>query len=279
MTSKYGVLSKILFVVLLMAVSASAFAQSMTDNQVIQFVQQEQQKGSDQQTIVTKLLQKGVTAEQLRRIRKKYEAQKTQMGAVDLQEQSATPNNTATRMRSNKEKALEKMNQKNGFMIRSQREEMDEKLKSKTEKQNDLNDEIGFMDIDSLIYYQNYFKDESQVFGRNIFNNKLLTFEPNQNMATPANYCLGAGDLVVIDVWGASQQTFEGTISPDGVVVIDGVGPIKLAGLTVKQATQTVKNRLSKYYSDCSFSLSVGDTRSIQVQDGRLLLSMYMTIS
>ena len=266
MTSKYGVLSKILFVVLLMAVPASAFAQSMTDNQVIQFVQQEQQKGSDQQTIVTKLLQKGVTAEQLRRIRKKYEAQKTQMGAVDLQEQSATSNNTATRMRSNKEKALEKMNQKNGFMIRSQREEMDEKLKSKTEKQNDLNDEIGFMDIDSLIYYQNYFKDESQVFGRNIFNNKLLTFEPNQNMATPANYCLGAGDLVVIDVWGASQQTFEGTISPDGVVVIDGVGPIKLAGLTVKQATQTVKNRLSKYYSDCSFSLSVGDTRSIQVQ-------------
>ena len=49
-----------------------------------------------------------------------------------------------------------------------------------------------------------------------------------------------AGDKVVIDVWGASQQTFEGTISPDGVVVIDGVGPIKLAGLTVKQATQTI---------------------------------------
>ena len=266
MASKYGVLSKIFFVALLMAFPIGGFAQAMTDNQIIQFVQQEQQKGSDQQTIVTKLLQKGVTPEQLRRIRKKYEAQKTQLGAVDLQEQSATPNNTAARMRTNKEKALEKLNQKNGYMIRSQREEMDEKLKTKTDKQNDLNDEIGFMDIDSLIYYQNYFRDESQVFGRNIFNNKLLTFEPNQNMATPANYCLGAGDLVVIDVWGASQQTFEGTISPDGVVVIDGVGPIKLAGLTVKQATQTVKSRLGQYYADCSFSLSVGDTRSIQVQ-------------
>ena len=248
-----------------MAFPIGGFAQAMTDNQIIQFVQQEQQKGSDQQTIVTKLLQKGVTPEQLRRIRKKYEAQKTQLGAVDLQEQGTTPNNTAARMRTNKEKALEKLNQKNGYMIRSQREEMDEKLKTKTDKQNDLNDEIGFMDIDSLIYYQNYFRDESQVFGRNIFNNKLLTFEPNQNMATPANYCLGAGDLVIIDVWGASQQTFEGTISPDGVVVIDGVGPIKLAGLTVKQATQTVKSRLGQYYADCSFSLSVGDTRSIQV--------------
>ena len=266
MTSRYGVLSRILFVTFLLLVSSSAFAQSMTDNQVIQFVQQEQQKGSDQQTIVTKLLQKGVTAEQLRRIRKKYEAQKTQMGAVDLQENTPNPNNTANRMRTNKEKALEKLNQQNGYMIRSQREEMEEKLKTKTDRQNDINDEIGFMDIDSLIYYQNMFRDESQVFGRNIFNNKLLTFEPNQNMATPANYCLGAGDLVVIDIWGASQQTFEGTISPDGVVVIDGVGPIKLAGLTVKQATQTVKSRLSNYYADCSFSLSVGDTRSIQVQ-------------
>lgn len=266
MTSKYGVLSKVLFVTFLLLISSSSFAQSMTDNQVIQFVQQEQQKGSDQQTIVTKLLQKGVTAEQLRRIRKKYEAQKTQMGAVDLQEQNPNPNNTASRMRTNKEKALEKLNQQNGYMIRSQREEMEEKLKTRTDRQNDLNDEIGFMDIDSLIYYQNMFRDESQVFGRNIFNNKLLTFEPNQNMATPSNYCLGAGDLVVIDIWGASQQTFEGTISPDGVVVIDGVGPIKLAGLTVKQATQTVKSRLSNYYADCSFSLSVGDTRSIQVQ-------------
>lgn len=266
MTFKYGALSKIFFVVILMAVSANSFAQSMTDSQVIQFVQQEQQKGSDQKTIVTKLFQKGVTAEQLRRIRKKYEAQKIQMGAVDLQEQDVNPNNTEGRMRSNKEKALEKLNQKNGYMIRSQREELDEKHKSRIDRQNDLNDEIGFMDIDSLVYYQNYFRDENQVFGRNIFNNKFLTFEPNQNMATPANYCLGAGDKVVIDVWGASQQTFEGTISPDGVIVIDGVGPIKLAGLGVKQATQTVKSRLGQYYSDCSFSLSVGDTRSIQVQ-------------
>lgn len=206
MTSKYGVISKILLVVFLMTVSSSAFAQSMTDNQVIQFVLQEQQKGSDQQTIVTKLLQKGVTAEQLRRIRKKYEAQKTQMGAVDLQDQDITTNNTANRMRTNKEKALEKLNQQNGYMIRSQREEMEEKLKSRTDRQNELNDEIGFMDIDSLIYYQNFFRDESQVFGRNIFNNKLLTFEPNQNMATPANYCLGAGDMVVIDVWGQANR-------------------------------------------------------------------------
>ena len=266
MTSRYGVLSKILFVVFLMTASANGFAQSMTEAQIIQFVQQEQQKGSDQQTIVTKLFQKGVTVDQLRKIRKKYEAQKSQLGAIDLQEPNPNANNTANRMRTKKEKALEKLNQQNGYMIRSEREEKDEKRMSKADRQNELNDEISFMDIDSLIYYQNHFRNDNQVYGRNIFNNQLLTFEPNQNMATPANYMLGAGDKVVIDVWGASQQTFEGTISPDGVIVIDGVGPIKLAGLTVKQATQTVKSQLGRFYSDCSFSLSVGDTRSIQVQ-------------
>ena len=104
------------------------------------------------------------------------------------------------------------------------------------------------------------------MFGRNIFNNKNLTFEPSQNIATPANYRLGAGDNIVIDVWGASQETFENTISPDGVVVIEGVGPIKLAGQTVQQATATLRKKLGQHYSDCQFALSVADTRSIQVQ-------------
>ena len=141
MTSRFGVFSKIVFVVLLMAVSTNGYAQSMTEGQIIQFVQQEQQKGSDQQTIVTKLLQKGVTVDQLRKIRKKYEAQKSQLGAVDLQESNPNGNNTAGRMRSKKEKALEKMNQQNGYMIRSQREELDEKRMSKADRQNELNEE------------------------------------------------------------------------------------------------------------------------------------------
>ncbi len=241
----------------------TAMAQSMSDSQVIKFVQQEQEKGSDQQTIVTKLLQKGVTVEQLRRIRKKYEAEQNQMGAVDLNGQSSQP---TSRLRTNKEKAAEKLRKENGYMVRSQNEEL---RMTRDERLQGMNSEIEFMDIDSLIYYQNMMRGnemENQVFGRNIFSNKNLTFEPNQNMATPLNYRLGAGDNVIIDIWGASQQTFEGTISPDGVVVVDGVGPIRLAGLSVQQATNTIKERLGESYSGCHFNLSVGETRSIQVQ-------------
>ena len=242
-----------------------ASAQSMSDSQVIDFVKKEQAKGTNQQSIVTKLLQKGVTTDQLRRIRRKYEAEQSQMGAVDLNSDNRAGQlpNGASRMRTNKEKALMQMQKQNGRLVKGQNEG---RGMTRDERLEEMNNAIGFMDIDSLIYYQNYFKDESQVFGRNIFNNKNLTFEPSQNIATPANYRLGAGDNIVIDVWGASQETFESTISPDGVVVIEGVGPIKLAGQTVQQATATLRNKLGQHYSDCQFALSLADTRSIQVQ-------------
>ena len=242
-----------------------ASAQSMSDSQVIDFVKKEQAKGTNQQSIVTKLLQKGVTTDQLRRIRRKYEAEQSQMGAVDLNSDNRAGQqaNGASRQRTNKEKALMQMQKQNGRLVKGQDEG---RGMTRDERLEEMNNAIGFMDIDSLIYYQNYFKDESQVFGRNIFNNKNLTFEPSQNIATPANYRLGAGDNIVIDVWGASQETFENTISPDGVVVIEGVGPIKLAGQSVQQATATLRKKLGQHYSDCQFALSVADTRSIQVQ-------------
>lgn len=237
-----------------------AYAQSMTDSQVIKFVAQEQAKGTKQEAIVSKLLQKGVTPEQLRRLKDKYEAQQRQLGAVDL---SNDPSQNVNRLRNEKEKALVRAQQQNDFMISSAPGAV---RQTREERLDEMNQEIAFLDIDSLAYYRNMFRDENQVFGRNIFNNPNLTFEPNQNMATPANYRLGAGDRVIIDVWGASQQTFDETISPDGVVVIPGVGPVKLAGMSVQQATATLKSKLSQYYADCQFSLSLGETRSIQVQ-------------
>lgn len=255
---------KLLIIFTLALLPNVIFAQSMSDDQVIKYVTEQQAKGADQKTIVTKLLQRGVTTEQLRRIRKKYNAEKETLGASDL----TGKNKNVSRARQSQDKQLNnEQNQiQNNYMVRSQFRTQNRNYGTFDERRQALNDEIGFMDIDSLIYYQNYFNDESQVFGRNIFNNQMLTFEPNQNMATPANYRLGAGDNVIIDVWGASQETFEGEISPDGTVVIEGVGPIALAGLSVAQAQAQLRGVLGKYYSGCSISLSVGNTRTIQVQ-------------
>ena len=240
------------------------FSQSMSDDQVVRYVMEQQEKGKDQQYIVSQLLQKGVTVDQLRRIRKKYEAEQKQPGALDLTG-TTQPKSGTSRLRTNKEKTRDERQKQTGYMVRSRREIKDGE--DKTLKGQQLNEEIGFMDIDSLIYYRNYFKeDDRQVFGRNIFNNEMLTFEPSMNIPTPANYRLGAGDAVIIDVWGASQTTFEGTVSPDGTVTIEGVGPLALAGMTVKEANEYIKKQLGRFYANSNITLTVGETRSIQVQ-------------
>lgn len=108
--------------------------------------------------------------------------------------------------------------------------------------------------------------NERQVFGRNIFSSQDLTFAPSQNIATPTNYLLGPGDEVTINIWGASQQTVTQTISSDGYIVIEGIGPVRLAGLTISQAKGTLRSRLGQSYADSNFDLSLTELRSIQVQ-------------
>lgn len=254
---------RILFVFVTVLMPYMLEAQSMSDDKVIQFVLDEQEKGASQQDIASQLLKKGVTAEQLRRVRKKYEAEKGQLGAVDLTGRNS--NVSQSRLRDEKQKNGQDAQKRNSYMLKSQYE-LQNKV-GRGEQMAVLNEEMSFLDIDSLVYYQNLLNTrEDEVFGRNIFNNKMLTFEPNANIATPSNYKLGAGDHVYIDVWGASQETFEGTISPDGTMTLSGIGPIKLSGMTVKDANTYLKRELGKYYADSDINLTVGETRSIQVQ-------------
>lgn len=132
----------------------------------------------------------------------------------------------------------------------------------------------------------------NQVFGRNIFNTRNLTFEPSVNIATPPNYRLGPGDEVVIDIWGASQNTIRQQISPDGTINIEKIGPVSLSGMTVSEANGYLKRVLGKTYSGLDapdgtleIRLTLGNTRTIQinvmgevVQPGTYALSSFSTV-
>ncbi len=235
-------------------------AQSMTDEQITDFILTEQQRGADQRTIASKLLQKGVSVERLRRLKKKYDAEQEQLGAVDLTGKSKS----TSRLRKKELTKEEKSAMRNNNMMQSKR--LENLQLTNSEKRKIYEEEIEFLDIDSVLYYKNLLKDETEVFGRNIFNNEFLTFEPALNIPIPPGYVLGAGDQILIDVWGASQTLVEGEISPDGNVVVEGVGPIYLAGLTVAEANKHVKNILGEIYGGSNVNLTVGAVRSVQVQ-------------
>lgn len=104
-----------------------------------------------------------------------------------------------------------------------------------------------------------------QIFGHDIFNRRLLSFEPNMHIATPANYVLGPGDVTVINIYGASQKTLQLTVSPEGDITVPGYGPIQVSGLTVEAANSRIRSQLGSRYSSSNIKMSVGNTRTIMV--------------
>ena len=281
-------MKRILFVALLAILSlGSIYAQStMTDDQVIKYIVKEHQAGSSQQQIVTKLIQKGVDIDQIRRVRKKYERMQKNDGMGSVQDKSLTEGEQIdARLRRNN--ALEKgelsttEKLKDDKLSTKRKAQKDKYKKGKryiSEDEQEMKTELDDFLPDSLDLYdrmviKNYLRDREleegkigkKVFGRDIFNNEELSFEPNMNIATPDNYVLGAGDAVLIDIYGASQKTVEATVSPDGFVVVEGYGPIQVAGLTVTQANSRIRSQLGARYSSSKIRLSVGQTRTITV--------------
>lgn len=262
-----------------------AWAQSMSDEQVIEYILQEQEKGTSQENIIKALIRRGVTMEQVNRLKAKYQRQELGViGNTDVYKKVRTRNKP------------EKPTQSD-YMIKAQE---DKKQKGKPLKPGELTQEeqmlqgLDFIMPDSTMLYMEMYGQEAKkkIFGRNIFNNKELSFEPNLNIATPANYRLGAGDEVIIDVWGASQNTIQETISPDGAIQVEGLGPVYLTGMTVKEANAYLQEELSKIYAGVSgdhptsqIKLTLGQIRTIQVNvmgevenPGTYTLSSFATV-
>ena len=276
-----------------MAVQAQS---SMTDTQVAQFVQQEMERGTPQSQIVTKLMQRGVDITQIRRVRRKYQ-QMSQDGGLGRADQSkATDNRLRTNNGKDKEadKARTQREGQQREATTSQRIQGTSEWKEKYDENDadfvQMQDELALMTPeDSLALLRRMLnwqkKEQRKVFGRDIFNNKELTFEPEMNIATPQNYRLGPGDAVVIDVYGASQKSLTTTVSPDGDIVVENFGPIAVSGLTVAQANARIRGRLGARYQSSQIKISLGQTRTISINvmgevknPGTYTLSAFATV-
>ena len=268
----------LLLVAVLMPIGAAAQS-SMTDEQVFRFILKEHESGTSQQQIVVQLMQRGVDINQIRRVRKKYERLSKEEGL------GAVSNNTVAsddRTRNKKSQMLDSQyddrtadysadpNRYNsGMRLQDDavtRRTFDEDDEDFMEFQDELNE---WLPADTITMYENLMerlkRQKKKIYGHDLFNNKNLTFEPNMNIATPENYRLGPGDAVYIDIYGASQKSIESTVSPDGRVVIEGYGPVYVAGMTVSQANATIRQKLGARYQSSKLRLTVGETRSIMV--------------
>ncbi|MCD8137702.1 MAG: SLBB domain-containing protein [Parabacteroides gordonii] len=112
------------------------------------------------------------------------------------------------------------------------------------------------------------------VFGREIFSNKNLSFEPDLNIPTPKNYILSAGDELLINVWGDSELNLKLKVSSEGTILVPSLGPVSVSGLTVEAAEHRIRQELGRIMSTLSgntdgantfVSVSLSQIRSIKV--------------
>ena len=282
----------IIFSLMLFMVSSMAMAQSssMTDDQVMSFVVKEHNSGTSNSQIVTKLMQRGVDISQIRRVRARYEREAKQGGLENVSgKASATP----SRLRANNGKTREdyaKNTNPNTSTPNATHQDVTNRSNYRVSAEStDNSDKDEYMaiqnEMSSMYPDIEPQKKSSKVFGRDIFNNKSLTFEPNMNIATPQNYRLGPGDAVIIDIYGASQKTIQDTVSPDGTVTIEGYGPVSISGLTVSQANARLRGTVGSRYSSSKIRLTVGQTKTIMVNvmgevkaPGTYTLSAFATV-
>ena len=282
----------LIYLMFLMLLPVAGMAQSMSDDQVMSYIAKEHTAGKDNAQIVTQLMQRGVNIQQIRRVRDKYQKQMSQNTSHSYG--SAGDPTGSSRMRTNNGKKRTSGNESAGsnsdlsaysnYRISNDRDSSD-----KEDEALEYRDELGKMIPDTAAivkqYYDNKKTKAHKVFGRDIFNNKELSFEPNMNIATPQNYRLGPGDAVIIDIYGASQKSEQCTVSPDGDVVIEGYGPVAVSGLTVAQANARLRSTLGSRYSSSRIKLTVGQTRTIMVNvmgevklPGTYTLSAFATV-
>jgi protein involved in polysaccharide export with SLBB domain len=108
------------------------------------------------------------------------------------------------------------------------------------------------------------------IYGSELFANEN-GFGENKNIPTPLNYEIGTNDVLKLVVYGVQEFSTDLEVSKEGSVMIDNVGRVKVAGLTIEAATTRIKQQMAnKAYSslrtgESKLALTVGDTRTIQV--------------
>ena len=204
----------------------------LSDQQVISEVKRLQASGASQQQMLMELAAKGVTREQAERIQAQYQGYGTD------NEQSFGDMESS----------------------RSRREMFEP------------SDYFGPLQDTTFGFRRDTLPPKPQIFGRNLFSTRDLSFEPSMNLPTPENYQLGAGDEVIIDIWGNSELTVRQEISPDGYINVPNIGPVYLNGMDVKAASAKLKTAFGRIYSDLRsanprtfIQISVGNVRTIKV--------------
>lgn len=219
----------------LLLLSPAAYAQ-MSDDAVAKYVLEARRSGKSDRQIGQELMARGVSASQVERLKQKYED--SQGGGTTVADQSVSG------------QRRERYRNSSDTLTAGSLDAVDAQVSDPTEGA----------------------ANPREVFGRNVFRSRTLTFEPNENQATPEDYKLGPGDEIIVDIWGENERSLRQEITPEGNIMIEQVGPVYLSGLTIKEADGKLRGLFGQLYAGVSgenptseIRITLGRLRTIQI--------------
>ena len=226
--------------------TANGSSSGVSDGQIVNSAVNQKRAGASEAQIASSLLQQGATPAQLQRLRSQYADQINQAGASNAVDNGLREAIDRSRTITNEGSSDNPVTQvTDGDDTAVEDAEGDDGTGAKTTRGRN--------------------RYSRQVFGRNIFNNPRLTFAPNINIATPQNYVIGPGDVLVIDIYGGSTENLKLTVSPEGDVYVPEFGPIQVSGLQISAAKNRIRSKLGRYFQTSDIKVSLTQARSIQI--------------
>lgn len=257
----------------------------MTDEQVIEYVQQGVSSGKNQQQLGQELLLRGATQQQLLRLKSQYE--QGQLDATGTATQgSQVSTGRSMYSTSSRSDVFRGVSDNGGATVTGRVSDMQSTAANMGAMSAGMPEQLSGMADPTMLGTQygqmnpglyGEVRDtvgRRRVFGRSVFTGKTLTFEPNGNLATPKDYRLGPGDEVIIEVWGANEDTVNAVISPEGSIMVAEIGPVYLNGLTVAEAQQRIRSTFARKYAGVSGEEPASDVRVTLGQIRTILINI-----
>ena len=276
---------KFLIVFFAMICLAGRVQAQMTDEQIIQYVQQGMTAGKSEQQLAKELLIRGVSQSQLLQLKSRYEngGLDGMLGESSLSGSRLSDNGSSLNLQrrgvfrdvSDEEPEITSATRLNGGMSGTMAAQMPGTISG----QMGMDPSMLGGGVDPYGEYAYYLNardtvGKRRVFGRSFFSGRTLTFEPNGNMATPQDYRLGPGDEVIIDVWGANEDNIQEYISPEGNIMVKEIGPVYLSGLTVREAGDRIRSLFARKYAGVSGEEPESDVRVTVGQIRTILINV-----
>jgi len=102
-------------------------------------------------------------------------------------------------------------------------------------------------------------------YGMALFDREVSTFAPTDDASVPDNYRMGAGDNLVVQLFGTETDQYDLQVARDGQISVPKLGPITIAGLTYEDARDLIQSRVAAQLLGAQATVSMGRLRAINI--------------